>query len=567
MRKSFLSLLSLSSYTAPFQRWQAVALYAGVLLYGLSRLLLLLPDTLSQTANHLGWEQVEVALVYGLLLAAAGSALALARRGSLKLAGSVLAGVMLLDGALFLLGGMWDWPYSWAGLWIGVALGGLLLEEQESAVVAACAVAVITLGSFKDFGSLDINAQNERFVAYLVLVLWSLGLAGITALVARGGRLAVRLARLQETSRRLVEIGGQITQQFITRQGVDDLLQQVASDISQHFEAVYHVQLYIIEPGSHRVELRAATGAVGEQLLEQEYELDVGGLSTVGRVALSGETLLIPNTSRDPVHKLHPLLLETRSELVIPLVADGVIGILDVQSAQVDAFSPADVASLKAIADQIVMGVDGLRLHQSVQRIKRENQALYHQTQSSLREIERLNYQLTGHAWADYLRLQADSTAMTLNLETGQAEFDAVWTDTLKQAISGQEVITKTVDGRQVVALPIVVRNGTIGAMEFELEPGAELPDSALDLIAAVGQRLGLAMENRRLFDETQRVAQREALINDIGTELQAATGIEAIIRQAARQLQDALTAQQVTIRLGTPPTPAEQPVQEKSQP
>jgi GAF domain-containing protein len=238
-----------------------------------------------------------------------------------------------------------------------------------------------------------------------------------------------------------------------------------------------------------------------------------------------------------------------------------------VQSAQVDAFSPADVTSLKAIADQIVMGVDGLRLHQSVQRIKRENQALYHQTQSSLREIERLNYQLTGHAWADYLRLQADSTAMTLNLETGQAESDAVWTDTLKQAISGQEVITKTVDGRQVVALPIVVRNGTIGAMEFELEPGAELPDSALDLIAAVGQRLGLAMENRRLFDETQRVAQREALINDIGTELQAATGIEAIIRQAARQLQDALTAQQVTIRLGTPPTPAEQPVQEKSQP
>jgi hypothetical protein len=72
-------------------------------------------------------------------------------------------------------------------------------------------------------------------------------------------------------------------------------------------------------------------------------------------------------------------------------------------------------------------------------------------------------------------------------------------------------------------------------------------------------------MENRRLFDETQKVAQREALINDIGAELQAATGVDVILQQAAHHLQSALAAHQVTIRLGTAPDQRSQTAQENT--
>jgi GAF domain-containing protein len=98
------------------------------------------------------------------------------------------------------------------------------------------------------------------------------------------------------------------------------------------------------------------------------------------------------------------------------------------------------------------------------------------------------------------------------------------------------------------------VRNEAIGAMEFELDRDEPLPDGAMELVTAVSQRLGLAMENRRLFDETQRVAQRETLINDIAADLQSATGIDTIIQRAARHLQQTLSAQQVTIHLDTLP-------------
>ncbi len=107
-------------------------------------------------------------------------------------------------------------------------------------------------------------------------------------------------------------------------------------------------------------------------------------------------------------------------------------------------------------------------------------------------------------------------------------------------------------DGQTIVALPITIRNEVVGGMEFELDEGAELPPGVLELATAIGHRLGQAMENRRLFDETQRIAQREALINDIGAELQAATGVDAIIQRAARHLQETLVAHTVAIRIGS---------------
>ena len=69
-----------------------------------------------------------------------------------------------------------------------------------------------------------------------------------------------------------------------------------------------------------------------------------------------------------------------------------------------------------------------------------------------------------------------------------------------------------------------------------------------------VGERLGLAAETTRLFERSQRIAQREALVNEIGTRLQSTSNIEAALAEAARSLKQTLRADKVAIRLGTPP-------------
>lgn len=353
----------------------------------------------------------------------------------------------------------------------------------------------------------------------------------------------------------LIQIGEEVARGLYTRPDLDTFLNSIAQSIARRFPGIEHVLIFVLNSKRQKVTLRAAAGPASAQLLAQEHELDVGGLSPVGRVTLTGQFLSIKDYSREANYKPHALLSQTRSELVIPLGTDEtIIGVLDVQSQQIDAFSEADITTLRAAANQIAMAVDSLQLYETSQHSLRENQSLYQQTQANLREIERLNYQLTGRAWSEYLRLQPQSTAMTLDLETGQVLHETEWTSTLHQAASQRRTLVATESGSQVVALPIIVRNEVIGAMEFEMEAGSEVSQEALDLLAAVGQRLGMALDNRRLLDETQRIAQREAMINDIGADLQAATGVDAILQRTARHLQEALNAQEVTIRLGAAP-------------
>jgi GAF domain-containing protein len=352
----------------------------------------------------------------------------------------------------------------------------------------------------------------------------------------------------------LIDVSREVASGLFERLELHTFLQQIAEGLERRLPVIDHVQIYVSRRDDQRMILYAATGPVGQKLLDREYELDIGGLSTVGRAALTRNDLLIQDFRQEKIHKPHSLLSEMRAELVIPLVVkSSVIGAFDVQSTWPGVFSLSEVTFLHAIANQITIAVDSLQLYEEAQRSIRENQALFQQTQANRREIERLNYLLTGRAWSEYLRLKADATAMTLDLDSGQTTSEAEWTATLEEAATHRQVITVTKEGWRIVALPITVRNEVIGAMEFELESEEPLPEGVLELAEAVGQRLGLAMENRRLFDETQRAVQREGLINDIGADLQTATGVDVIIQRAAYHLQEALDARQVSIRLGKP--------------
>ena len=92
--------------------------------------------------------------------------------------------------------------------------------------------------------------------------------------------------------------------------------------------------------------------------------------------------------------------------------------------------------------------------------------------------------------------------------------------------------------------------------MEFELDGEALAPEDA-DMIQAVAERFGLAVESTRLYEESRRVARRETMLNEIGSRLQRTNSINAVLTEAARGLQSTLGANRVAIRLGAPPQTA----------
>ena len=92
------------------------------------------------------------------------------------------------------------------------------------------------------------------------------------------------------------------------------------------------------------------------------------GSGICGHVARTGEVYLAPDVLQDPHYVQGPLLTGTRSELAAPIVArEGVIGVLDVQSREPDAFDDADAVALRALAAAVGVAIENARLFRRIQ--------------------------------------------------------------------------------------------------------------------------------------------------------------------------------------------------------
>jgi len=72
-------------------------------------------------------------------------------------------------------------------------------------------------------------------------------------------------------------------------------------------------------------------------------------------------------------------------------------------------------------------------------------------------------------------------------------------------------------------------------------------------LAQVISERLALALDNLRLFEQAQVIARREQLASQIGANLQAKTDIDSLVTVAAEAFQEALGASRTNVRLGVP--------------
>ena len=206
------------------------------------------------------------------------------------------------------------------------------------------------------------------------------GLAGVVAVgLVASHRVAVERFRLNQLN--LVrEVSAQIANALST----NELARRVTQLIQETFH-YYYVALFTVHDQSPSLRFRSsAMPKVSPRPTEAEHkgersprsrrkakvalEVDVGqGL--IGQAAATGERILVPDVQKDPRYRFVDALPETRSEVVLPLKIEGrVLGVLDVQSDQVDAFHPNDLLILEALADTIARAVEGARLYSRLQR-------------------------------------------------------------------------------------------------------------------------------------------------------------------------------------------------------
>ena len=70
-----------------------------------------------------------------------------------------------------------------------------------------------------------------------------------------------------------------------------------------------------------------------------------------------------------------------------------------------------------------------------------------------------------------------------------------------------------------------------------------------------LSEQLSVALESARLFDQSQRKAEREAVISDIAAKIGASMRMDTILRTTVQELGQALGSPEVTFELTDPET------------
>ncbi|MBE7468821.1 MAG: hypothetical protein DPW09_02395 [Anaerolineae bacterium] len=301
--------------------------------------------------------------------------------------------------------------------------------------------------------------------------------------------------RVRERTRAL-ETGAEISRQLTAILDLNELLNYVVNRVQSEFN-LYHTHIYLLDEQGENLVMAAGYGEVGQQLKERGHYLSAGS-GIVGTVASTNEHFLSNNVNDVLNFVRNPLLPYTNSELAVPLrKGDQVLGVLDVQSEQINRFTQEDISLLQSIANQTAVAVSNARL--------------LTETQTALQEIERLNRRLTREGWQ---QVSEEVTAPGYRYVAGTRRRIApavdAWLPPMKQAALEKQLVKQTHPGngdipKAELAVPLMLRGEVIGVLGVKREENPDWAEEEVAAVEAVANQVALALENARLSKEQEK--------------------------------------------------------------
>jgi GAF domain-containing protein/HAMP domain-containing protein len=271
----------------------------------------------------------------------------------------------------------------------------------------------------------------------------------------------------------------------------------------------------------HELELLYATGSL-RTLIGQRTLIGEG---IAGRVHATSLALRLNDTRtwRDAVLDFGDV--PVRAIVAVPMIWQGeAVGVLVIAHTQPESVFVADdsnVAQLYAAQTASTLA----------------NMRLLEQLQSTLDDLGSANRRLTGEAWQ--ARLRGSEISYEYHRTTASP--------TDQPSLS--------------LAQPIELRGQPIGQIVLEDDrPQRELTEDERSIVQEVAQRMALALESARLFEQTQaalgearRLAQREQMVNRITGQLRAATTVDEVLQIATTEMRRAVHASWAAAELNPP--------------
>ncbi|HID64247.1 MAG TPA: GAF domain-containing protein, partial [Anaerolineae bacterium] len=386
--------------------------------------------------------------------------------------------------------------------------------------------------------------------------------------IANQAAIAVENAWLYEDERKRVaqlKAIGEVGQQIASTLDLDELLHRVVNSLVNVFD-YYCANILLVDADAGEIILQASAGHSGR--MYEGYRLKIGQQGITGWVAQTGEPLLVNDVTKDPRYHFVEELRDTRSELAVPIKAKGeVMGVLDVQSTQLDAFDEEDLFTLSTLADQVSVAIENARLYRQTQQRLAEVSTLYTLAKQVISSLE-LNAVLDSIV--STLKLSINCRACSLFLldeESQMLEIKAAagikprWRKEARLKM-GEGIAGKVAaeakplyipDARQnpifvpfdpavrsLLVVPMISKGKVIGTLCIDDDkPDAFSPDDGRLLTIAAAQA-AVAIENAQLYESSKKRAEELA---EAYAELQALDRLQQeFVQNVSHELRTPLT-------------------------
>lgn len=273
------------------------------------------------------------------------------------------------------------------------------------------------------------------------------------------------------------------------------------------------------------------------------------GEGITGTAAHTRQPILVGDVRGD--ERYLNLLDAVRTELAVPMVARGkLVGIIDVQSTRLDAYTEQDRALLRLIATRVAVSIDNARLYRRVERQNRTLRTLAHLSQefSSILDLDELLSKIakTVRALINFdafsiLLVDTERNALrhrfserfdervkvdNIPLGKGITGIAAESRETIRVAdtLADPRYIPSHPDIRSEVAVPLVVQDRAVGVMDLESEHVGFFTDEHLRALSLLAPQIASSVENARLYEE---LAQREQRMEQ---DLKAARKLQSVL-------------------------------------
>jgi signal transduction histidine kinase len=186
--------------------------------------------------------------------------------------------------------------------------------------------------------------------------------------IANQAAVAIENARLYEkVTERMREATTlyKVSNQLMRTLNLDQVLDKVL-DILQRSFGYLNCAILLVDEEAGELEVKAARGYPRQTV--EKARLKIGQEGIVGWVAAHKTALNVPDVAQDSRYVKG--MEETSSEMAVPMIAgDKVIGVLDVQRSEANAFNDDDFRVLSSVAAQAAIAIERARLYSAERRL------------------------------------------------------------------------------------------------------------------------------------------------------------------------------------------------------